>query len=1235
MPSGRFSPAHGRHNRPEAGKGLVIMIPSPSAPPRLTRLELHGFKSFANRTVFLFEPGITAIIGPNGSGKSNISDAVRWVLGEQSHSSLRSKKTEDVIFAGGSGRAPVGMAEVAVTFDNTSGWLPIAFGEVTVTRRAFRSGENQYLINGRKVRLKDVAHLTASLGHSYTVVGQGLVDAALSQRAEERRGLFEHAADLTGLRLKAAEAERSLAETESNSTRLTDLLDELEPRLKSLERGARQAREWKGVHDRLLELQQVHYGRLLREAKTRLAEAERAAASDEERVAASRQELDRLSAAATTARTEAEDARATLAQHAVRLQSTIDAARRVGHERDLADERHAALTRRREDMADTQAGLDDQVAAVERELAGVALDLKAAEKEVAAARTAVTILQAEGAAARQTRRDQERRAATLAASIGERERTLADLVRRRALLDQRRETDTAEQERAAASTAERTTRLDRLAAELAAFDEAEAAAAANLAEIDAKLAGLTVESERAVAAERSARETVSAAERRVGEVAARLEGLRRLHESGAGLYAGVRETLGAARAGKLHGIRGTVAELIEVPARYDTAIEVALGAHLQDVVVERWADAETAIAHLKRSNAGRATFQPLDTIRPGRGGAPREALGLPGVHGVASELVSAALDLGVVASALLGRTLVVEDLPTSRATLPHLPVGWSAVTLAGEIARTGGSVTGGAAVRESGVLGRERELRELPRELKRLEQARDQAQAALREAAETPRRLVEERREQETARAGFLATRKERQGQRARLAGWLNDLRAEQTTADRRLAALAAAAETAHAETASLERDQVTLHAEAGALREQRDALQAQLARETEVATASEQQLAAEQRRLAALDERLRAERRRETGLRAQRQGLDEELALRAERAAALDGELAALAAQRDRLATETATLTAARDAVQAERPPLEASVKRTETEVARLDRTLEAARNALLEAERARGASGLVVERARGELGAIRQRITDDLELDNPDDLVDESRAIEEVSSREENNSSPPRLPDSLPADMEREIGRLKERLRRVGYVGENAVEEYEREAERQVFLREQLADVQGAAESLRSLLADLHLTMRQRFDETFARVAAVFSETFTTLFGGGTARLVLVAGENGDGAGVDIVAQPPGKRLQSLALLSGGERSLTAAALLFAILRVNPTPFCLLDEVDAALDEANVVRFREQLRSLAAETQAIVITHNRGTIEVADTLYGVSMREDGVSQVLSLRLADAVVAG
>ena len=700
-----------------------------AAQPRLTRLELHGFKSFANRTVFTFERGITSIIGPNGSGKSNISDAVRWVLGEQSHSTLRSKKTEDVIFAGGSGKAPAGMAEVAVTFDNSTGWLPTEFAEVTITRRAFRSGENQYLINGRKVRLKDVTHLTASLGHSHTVVGQGLVDTALSQRPEERRGLFEHAADLTGLRLKAAEAERNLAETETNSSRISDLLNELEPRLKTLERAAKQAREWKGVYDRLKELQTFHYARLLADANARFQSAESSSTREDSAVETRRIEVERLVVAGAEARERLEESRALLDQHAARLQSTIDQARRIGYERDLASERLAALTRRREDMADTQSGLDDQVATVERDLTAVSADLATIEQEVETSRRAVAALARESATAREARAETERTVAKLTRIAAEQERKAAELGRRKALLEQRRETDAAERERAEKSGRERAERITKLTAELAAFDSTETAAQTELDRLESAIKALIATTEKAAIRAVQAQNSLAEIERTIGQTGARLEALKRIHESGTGLHAGVREVVLAARNGKLSGIRGAVAELIDVPADYDTAIEVALGGHLQDVVVDRWADAEAAINHLKKSNAGRATFQPLDTVRSSRrdAGTAREALAVPGAVGIASDLVKSAADVATLVSSLLGRTLVVNNLDAARAALPHLPIGWSAVTLSGEISRTGGSVTGGAAVRESGMLGRERELRELPAEIKRLEKTRADA----------------------------------------------------------------------------------------------------------------------------------------------------------------------------------------------------------------------------------------------------------------------------------------------------------------------------------------------------------------------------------------------------------------------------------------------------------------------------------------------------------------------------
>jgi chromosome segregation protein len=352
--------------------------------------------------------------------------------------------------------------------------------------------------------------------------------------------------------------------------------------------------------------------------------------------------------------------------------------------------------------------------------------------------------------------------------------------------------------------------------------------------------------------------------------------------------------------------------------------------------------------------------------------------------------------------------------------------------------------------------------------------------------------------------------------------------------------------------------------------------------------------------------------------LRAQQQALAEELALRNERAAALEGELSALATQRTRLEQESHRLNEARETVVAERPPLEQADRTASQAASTAEKALERAREELLAAERQHGARALSVERAHSELRAIEQRIRDDLELEDPSAvLTDELPALDGP------------VPEDRDA-MEQEISRLRERMRRVGYAGENAVEEFERESARHTFLLTQLEDVEGASASLRKALADLHGTMRERFNETFARVSIAFTEMFGILFGGGSARLMVVGGEEGETSGIDIVAQPPGKRLQNLSLLSGGERSLTAVALLFAILKVNPTPFCLLDEVDAALDEGNVVRFREQLRRLVRETQAIVITHNRGTTEIADALYGVSMRDDGVSQVLSLRLAD-----
>jgi chromosome segregation protein len=1188
--------------------------------PRLTRLEIQGFKSFLHRTVFAFEPGITAVVGPNGSGKSNVADAVRWVLGEQGQHALRVRKTEDVIFGGGESRAPAGLAEATLTFDNSDGWLPTEFAEVSVTRRAFRSGESQYLINGRRVRLKDVAFLTAGLGQSHVVVGQGLVDAALSLRAEERRGLFEHAADLAGLRLKIAEAERNLVETDANTARLDDLLLELAPRLRSLERAARQASEWRGLNDRLRELLGAHYRANLEIAHAALAEAQREAAAAAAAVGALAEDVAQLVAVTAAAEQQLAMARQQLAEHDERRAAGEDRLRRLVHERDLAAARGDALDKRRADMDDTRQGLVARVETVAGELRKLESDLRDLERQTGEARATTARHTRDLAARRALRVDVETRLASAAATLRDSERRATELDRRRAIRDERAGLLQAENERLSQAIAARAERIGAVAADL---ESADAAASADGTRDDVLVSALaelaeTVETARSAVA--AALEEVARQQRLLGEVSSRHELLRRMREDGVGLYGGVRAVLAAGRDGTLAGIRGAVGELLVAPPELETAIEVALGGHLQDIVVATWSDAEAAIAHLKRSAAGRATFQPLDTVRAREDEkVPIDCDELAGLRGVAAELVTVPDEMRHVVRALLGRTLVADDLPAARLALRRLPPGWSIVTLSGEIARAGGSVSGGSAPRESGLLSRERELRQLPRAIAaretRLAEARERvvgAESALRD-------LEERQRGAERERAVLSAAVAERRRQRERLTIWLQELRLEQEQATGRWERLRAEQEQLTTERGDLERDMLALATARHAAERNRDDAAAELDALAAAMAESDRVTAAEGRRLAGLEERLRAERRREAGLRAQERALAEELALRGERMAALEQERDSLANEFRTLAQDVATTGEEVSIATAAREPLRRAVAQQESAAARATASLQAARSALSERERERDRADFAVARAEQDLFVLRQRIGDELDVAIPEDVLGwESPSLALAGT-----------------EREAEITRLRERLRRVGYVGDDAVAEFERERTHHQFLQEQLADVEGAARSLRALLGELRQTMQDRFEETFARVASAFSEAFVTLFGGGQACLVLTGGDDGAEPGIDIIAQPPGKRLQSLALLSGGERALTAAALLFAILKVNPVPFCLLDEVDAALDEANVLRFREGLQELAEQMQIIVVTHNRGTIEIADTLYGVSMGSDGVSQVLSLRMAEAASVG
>lgn len=1188
--------------------------------PKLSRLEMHGFKSFASKAVFQFEPGITAVVGPNGSGKSNIADAVRWVLGETSHLALRSRKTEDVIFAGGKGKAASGMAEVTVTFDNDDHWLPSEFAEVTVTRRAFRGGGGEYLINGRKVRLKDVAQLVASLGHSYTVVGQGLVDAALSQRAEERRGLFEHAADLTGLRLRVVEGERNLAETDTNVTRLSDMLSQVEPNLKRLERAAKQQREWKDLRDRQLFLQRGHYRRLLLDATAKRTASETEFAYDQSALATAQSDLDQRLAARPALEAALQAASHLLELHDARLGELRQQLSDVTHRKELVEERLGALARRAHDAESTRSGLLTQIDATTTRLTAAEQARKDLATELETARAALREQQSTVNLARTERGEAEKELSALARNALQAERRIADLHQQRALLVQRKETSAADAERLASEATERDQRMIALTTEVAEHEQTDNEVVEQLTQLVHELTEIESALQAAIATSEQLADNLTAMDKQAAQDRHRLEILQRMHDSGEGLYQGPRQVMQWQRSDKLQGIRGTLAELITVDKQYDTALEIALGGHLQDIVVDAWQHAEAAIGLLKQSRAGRATFQPIETVRR-RGGhrpPPPEIAEAAGVHGIASDLVASDDDVAHVMRALLGRVVVVEDLATSRRLLDALSGGWSTVTLAGEIARSGGSVTGGSQGRDSGVLARERELRDLPDIIVERARSLADAEAALATHAEQVQAVQVRKNEISAKQSDLNAQKRALAPQRDRLRSWITDLRKQQDAAAHHRLAAVNSSDEREQRIGQLAADIESATEQLTELRDQESTLTTALAQRRDTAADLAEVLAAANSQLAALEERLRAEERLWNQLQSQLRAQQVEMQSRQNDEAEMEGRKLALADELERLMTESKTLAASVADGDSARHPLAETLGVSAANVRNQQADIESARQHAMERERSFGQRELQLERARADVGAVHQRIVDDLNVEDPDNLI--------LDTEEQDFTSLPESHD----ETEREIQRLRTRLHRVGYVSDNIVEEYEQESERFAFLTEQLADVQQASARLRTMLNELRATMQTRFEETFELVSVEFSAAFTKLFGGGSARLVLTADDEGAAGGIDIVAQPPGKRLQGLALLSGGERALTAAALLFAILRVNPSPFVLLDEVDAALDEANVVRFRDELRNLADETQAIVITHNRGTVEIADTLYGITMGGDGVSQVLSLRLTD-----
>jgi len=1193
---------------------------------RLKHLQLHGYKTFATKTEFLFPSGITAIIGPNGSGKSNIADAVRWALGEQSFTTLRGKRTEDMIFAGSQSRPRAGMAEVILTLDNSEGWLPVDFSEVTVGRRAYRDRQNEYRINGNRVRLRDVLELLSQSGLSrrtYTIIGQGVVDAVLSLRAEERRELFEEAAGIAHYRDKRDDALRKLEETQHNLERVRDIIAEIEPRLKRLKRQAERTREHVELSSHLEQLLRTWYGHRWGRTVASLDEAQAIArqrsAQHQERL----QALQALTDQIDQIRQSQGELRRQLGDW--HRQSSGLHAQAENGQRELAvlAERSHQLAAQREEHLSGIATLDARLAAqagrvqqAQAELVAADETLGEREQEARTFQAAFDARQAQREAALRARDAAREREATLRARV-------AQCQSRQGALEERIATLTAQ-------SAENQAQITHLKQQLAARSAEASQVEAQLGQLDRELEqahqahtgreqerqALAAQLEQQQADLRRLRETEA-------QVTARFDLLSQLRRDFAIYGQATRALLTA----DLPGVHGALAQLTQVPPdaspELSTAVEAALGAYSGAIVVTDWGAAAGALRHLRSTGvAGRVillALEPPSTLQTAQRARRQDALGLEPL----STQVRCDAALRPLVDRLLGQAYLVPNLPAAHKSLPHLSPGALCVTPEGQVLRGDGVIEGGRAAEKTSPLTQEQEWAELNTRRVELGARREALEATVAETRTALDSIQEQLAQSSVALDELRARRVTQSAARDQVRGQIDrlqqemDWRASQVTS-------------AQTDQAALRQEQDELAHEIAELNQTQVALAAEIKEigadlESLTTEALSEQLTGAQMAVAAARQTRQGQESILRELQASLDGMTQEHQARRQRVDTFREKEQRVAERAAQMNQDHAALSAHLEALTAQIEPAETHLTELEQRQATLERSERQARARLRDFENHLTSAQLAVQRREDELARLRGRIEEDLglvELEMGPSLSGQTPLpLHPLVSK---------LPtvEALPEGLEDEIKRLRSQLRRLGAINPDAPADYKEALERHTFLQEQSADLITASDSLHQVIAEMDGLIEHAFRQTFKAVAAEFEAAFTDLFGGGKAHLELTAPDDLTHTGVEIVAQPPGKRPQALASLSGGERSLTAVALIFSILKVSPTPFCILDEVDAMLDEANVGRFREMLKSLTAHTQIVIITHNRGTVSAADTIYGVSMGADSVSQTYSLRL-------
>jgi chromosome segregation protein len=1187
----------------------------------LKRLEMQGFKSFAEKIKLDFNCGITAVVGPNGSGKSNIADAIRWVLGEQSVKTLRGSKMEDVIFAGTEHRKPLGFAEVTIVLDNSDSTLPIDYEEVAITRRVYRSGESEYLINKTNCRLKDITELLLDTGigrDGYSVIGQGRIDEILSTRSEDRRQIFEEASGIMKYKVRKHDAEKKLELTRQNLERINDIIAELESQLEPLREQSEKARRFLDLREELKVLEVNVYLDSMKKFRDRLEVMDKQLKTVQDQINDENNKLDEI----TRSNKEKTDLLKTMderLEEAKQLFYEMEGnLERCSSEIKLNQEKIANLMQNIERLDTEKAELREKIEVLETEEAGKKDRLKYLERQLEEYSAKLAGFEKQMEELLKTLDEEERSIELLKSEIMDKMDIQSDKKLQISNLRSHIENMQKRQRSIDTEVYQNVVEKDREKMKKEELTESIRNAEQHIKGHKEKLSGLFREREETDKMLSELRMKQAKINSDIQSKSSRVRTLREMEQKLEGYNRSVREVLQACHASPQfgRGIHGALAQLIEVDRKYETAIEISLGGALQNIVTQTEEDAKKAIEFLKKNKLGRATFLPIRSVE-GRGFDNQTMARIKqceGFCGVASELVSYdSVYTGIIRN-LLGKVVVIDNLDNGIKMARKFRYSFRIVTLDGDLLNTGGAMSGGSLEnRGTGILTRNREISELDEELKSLRQQETGVSKDIKQLTEDISRIDSD------------------------ISSIENEIKNNELVKIRDESHLAQTDENLEKLTARMEM-----------LRQEKEQLEREIKETGNELTKYELELLQIEEEISEAKKTVAEFQEKHKEDQAARDALHTDITDYKISVNSIKESIAGVNESSDRIHTEKENMVMSITKKESEQ-------ERFREEIKKLEEQIEGLNARIKKHSEERSGRSFEIDRLTEERKILEEDIYDIVNKINDTNKtilllqeeysrteVRKTRLEAEMEALQDRIWNEYELTYSSAMELKKDVGSLTSAQRRIneiknmikelGPINVAAIDDYIKTKDRYEFMTNQRNDMEQAREKLLRVIAEMTSIMKKQFLEQFKLINKNFNDVFRELFNGGRASLTLVDEENVLESGIEIEAQPPGKKLQNMMLLSGGERAFTAIALLFAILRLKPSPFCVLDEIEAALDEANVYRFVEYLKNYSCNTQFIVVTHRKGTMEGSDMLYGVTMQEHGVSKIISMKMGEKV---